>query len=45
MQVAMAIGTVADRFEKQEDELLMEVFICVMKWLERYVLLELTCYL
>ena len=27
MQVAMAIGTVADRFEKQEDKLLMEVFI------------------
>ena len=27
MQVAMAIGTVADRFGKQEDELLMEVFI------------------
>ena len=27
MQVAMAIGTVAVRFEKQEDEILMEVFI------------------
>ena len=27
MQVAMAIGIVALRFEKQEDELLMEVFI------------------
>ena len=27
MQVAMAIGIVADRFEKQENELFMEAFI------------------
>ena len=27
MQVAMAVGTIADPFEKQKDELSMEVFI------------------
>ena len=32
----MAIGTVADRFEKQEDELLIEVFILYDEMAGRY---------
>ena len=32
----MAIGTVADRFEKQEDELLIEVFILCDEMAGRY---------
>ena len=45
MQVAMVIGTVADRFEKQEDELLIEVFILCDEMAGRYGLVGLTCYL
>ena len=36
MRVTMAIGTVADRFEKQEDELLIEVFILCDEMAGRY---------
>ena len=32
----MAIGTIADRFEKQEDELLIEVFILCDEMAGRY---------
>ena len=42
MQVAMAIGTVADHFEKQEDELLIKVFILCDKMAGRYGLVGLT---
>ena len=45
MQVTMAIGAVADRFEKQEDELLIEVFILCDEMVGRYGLVGLTCYL
>ena len=41
----MAIETVADRFKKQEDELLTEVFIFCDEMAGRYGLVGLTCYL